>query len=161
MRYSLVLIAVAICVGPIQAQTPNKKTDFAHDVVPILKAKCAKCHTNGTYKSGLSFDTREELLKAKAAVSGKSAASEIIKRVTSKDAEERMPPGKADPLSEKEVAVLAKWIDDGLPWEPGFSFKPATYVAPLKPRKVALPPAAPGREHPIDRIVGPYFTANK
>jgi hypothetical protein len=48
-----------------------------------------------------------------------------------------------------------------LPWEPGFTFKPATYVAPLKPRKVALPPAAAGRDHPIDRIVDSYFAANK
>src|SRR3954471_7472924 len=103
MRYSLVLVALAICVGPLLAQPPHKKTDFAHDVVPILKAKCAKCHTNGTYKAGLTFDTREELLKANAAVPGKSATSEIIKRVTSKDAEERMPPGKAEPLTAKEI----------------------------------------------------------
>src|SRR4051794_21587684 len=126
MRYSFALAALATCVSPIVAQPPGKPTDFAHDVVPLLKAKCAKCHTNGTYKGGISFDTREELVKSKAAVPGKSAASEIVKRVTSKDAETRMPPLKADPLSEKEVAVLAKWIDDGLPWEPGFTFKPAT-----------------------------------
>ncbi|MBN9119120.1 MAG: PSD1 domain-containing protein [Planctomycetes bacterium] len=166
MRYSLALFAFAICVNAVPADEPppgppNKKTDFAHDVVPILKAKCARCHTNGNYKGGLSFDTREELVKAKAAVPGKSAMSEIIRRVTSKDAEERMPPGKAEPLTEKEVAALAKWIDDGLPWEPGFTFKPATYVAPLKPRKVTLPAARPGREHPIDRILDAYFSANK
>jgi mono/diheme cytochrome c family protein len=161
MRIWLALSAFAICVGPIPAQQPDKKTDFAHEVVPILKAKCAKCHTNGTYKGGISFDTREELVKAKAAVPGKSAISELIKRVTSKDADTRMPPPKADPLTEKEVAVLAKWIDDGLPWEPGFTFKPATYAAPLKPRKVVLPAAKPGREHPIDRILDAYFAANK
>jgi hypothetical protein len=160
MRYSLATLALAICVGPALAQ-PEKKTDFAHDVVPILKARCAKCHTNGTYKGGVSFDTREDVLKAKAAVPGKANASEIIKRVTSKDAELRMPPGKADPLTEKEIAVLSKWIDDGLPWEPGFTFKPAVYVAPLKLRKVVLPPAKPGREHPIDRVLDAYYTANK
>src|SRR5687767_2692929 len=33
---------------------PPKAVDFAHDVVPILKAHCAKCHTNGTYKGSLS-----------------------------------------------------------------------------------------------------------
>ena len=26
------------------------KVDFAHDVLPILKENCAKCHTNGKYK---------------------------------------------------------------------------------------------------------------
>src|SRR3954469_18382720 len=87
------------------------KVDFAHVVVPILKAKCAKCHTNGTYKNGLSLDTRADLLKAKAAVPGKSAASEIIKRITSKDPEIHMPP-KGDALSAKEIAILTKWVDD-------------------------------------------------
>jgi hypothetical protein len=159
MRLPLALFTVCLLTLPAAAQEP-KTTDFAHDVVPILKAKCAKCHTNGTYKGGISFDTREELLKSKAAVPGKSAQSELVKRVTSKDADTRMPP-KGDALSAKEVAALAKWIDDGLPWESGFSFKPATYVAPLKPRKVALPPAKPGREHPIDRILDAYFAANK
>src|SRR6478672_11896495 len=127
MRYSLALVALAICVGPLLAQPPNKKTDFAHDVVPILKARCAKCHTNGTYKSGLSFDTREALLKGKAAVPGKAAESEIIKRITSTDKDERMPP-EGERLTPKEVGVLTAWIDGGLAWEPGFTFKPATYV---------------------------------
>ncbi|MFO0825331.1 MAG: PSD1 and planctomycete cytochrome C domain-containing protein [Gemmataceae bacterium] len=154
---------IAVTSAPVTAQQPpqkDDKTDFAHAVVPILKAKCAKCHTNGTYKGALSFDTREELLKSKAAVPGKSGDSELIKRVTSQDKELRMPP-QGDPLTEKEIGVLKKWVDDGLTWEPGFTFKPATYVAPLKPRKVALPAARPGREHPIDRIVDAYFTANK
>jgi hypothetical protein len=160
MRYSFAFVVLAVSVGPLPAQPPDKKTDFAHDVVPILKARCAKCHTNGTYKAGLSFDTRADLLKAKVAVPGKSADSEIIKRVTHADPEMRMPP-QGEPLSKKDVAVLAKWIDDGLPWEDGFSFKPATYVAPLKPRKVAVPAARPGLEHPIDRILDAYFASHK
>jgi hypothetical protein len=161
MRFWFASLAVAVGANSLSAQPPDKGTDFAHEVVPILKTKCAKCHTNGTYKGGISFDTREDLLKAKAAVPGKSGASELLKRVRSTDDEVRMPPPKAEPLTAKEVAVLAKWIDDGLPWEPGFTFKLVNYAAPLKPRKVVLPPAQPGREHPIDRILGAYFAANK
>jgi hypothetical protein len=160
MRLTIALAALAVSLTPVAAQ-PDKKTDFAHDVVPILKARCAKCHTNGTYKGGVSFDTREDVIKSKAVTPGKAAGSELIKRVTTKEDEARMPPPKAEPLTEKEVVTLAKWIDDGLPWDDGFTFKPATYVAPLKPRKVVIPPAKPGREHPIDRIVGAYFDANK
>src|SRR3954447_1450722 len=110
------MLATLLLATAVSPAADPPKVDFAHDVVPILKAKCAKCHTNGTYKGGVSFDTREALLKAKAAVPGKSASSEIVKRVTSTDKELRMPP-EGDPLTEKEVAVLAKWIDDGLPWE--------------------------------------------
>ena len=145
---------------PAFSQPKGDKIDFAHEVVPILRAKCAKCHTNGTYKGGMSLDTREAMLKSKSVVPGKAAVSELIKRVTHADADLRMPP-KSDPLPAKDVATLKKWLDEGAVWEAGFSFKPPAYIAPLKPRKVALPVAVKGREHPIDRIVDAYFTASK
>ncbi len=150
---ALALILVPL---PVQAQPP-RKIDFAHDVVPILKARCAECHTNGKYKGGLHLDTRADLLKSKAVLPGKSAASALFKRVTSKDPEERMPP-EGQPLSAKEIELFKNWIDQGLPWEDGFTFKTAAYVAPLKPRRPTLPPARPGLDHPIDRILDGYFT---
>jgi hypothetical protein len=142
-----------------QAQAP-KQVDFAHEIVPLLKARCAECHTNGKYKGGFSLDTREALLKTKAVVPGKSAASELLKRVSSADPEYRMPP-KGKPLAPAEVALLKAWIDQGLAWDAGFTFKAGTYVAPLRPRRLALPPARPGLEHPIDRILDVYFARHK
>ncbi len=140
----------------LRASEP-KKIDFVHDIAPILKARCAECHTNGKYKAGVSFDTREDLLKSKAITLGKSAASELVKRITHADPEMRMPP-KGKPLDAKEVAHFKRWIDEGATWEPGFTFKVNTYVAPLKPRRVTLPP---GAAHPIDRIVDAYFAKHK
>ena len=154
------IFALIACSQPAFSQPKGDKIDFAHEVVPILKAKCAKCHTNGTYKGGMSLDTREAMLKSKSVVPGKAAVSELFKRVTHADADLRMPP-MSDPLPAKDVATLKKWIDEGAVWEAGFSFKPPAYIAPLKPRKVALPVAVKGREHPIDRIVDAYFTASK
>lgn len=149
--HSIHAFAAVVLMVPVQA-----KVDFSHDVLPILKSRCASCHTNGTYKGGLSLDTRDALLKSKAAVPGNSKGSELMKRVASADPAERMPP-KGPPLSDKEKAILAAWIDQGLAWEPGFSFKPVAYAAPLKPRKVALPPAKDGRNHPVDRIIDAYL----
>ena len=154
------IFALIACSQPAFSQPKGDKIDFAHEVVPILKAKCAKCHTNGTYKGGMSLDTREAMLKSKSVVPGKAAVSELFKRVTHADADLRMPP-MSDPLPAKDVATLKKWIEEGAVWEAGFSFKPPAYIAPLKPRKVALPVAVKGREHPIDRIVDAYFTASK
>src|SRR6185503_5340283 len=71
---------------------PPAKVDFAHDIVPILKARCAECHTNGKYKGSVSMDTREDLLKSKVVTPGKSATGELVKRITAKDIKERMPP---------------------------------------------------------------------
>jgi cytochrome c553 len=157
IRFSILF--VSLFALPAVAADPPKSVDFAHDVVPILKSHCAKCHTNGTYKGSVSFDTRPDLVK-KAAFPGKSGSSEMIKRVTSNDPDERMPP-KAPRLSDKDVQTLRTWIDQGVAWEPGFSFKARTYVAPLKPRRPSIPPSSIGRSHPIDRILGQYFSDRK
>jgi hypothetical protein len=152
-------VLTIVCIGtilPLHAGEP-KKIDFAHDIAPILKARCAECHTNGKYKGSVSFDTREDLLKSKAIKPGKSADSELIKRITHTDPEMRMPP-KGKPLDAKEIALFKTWIDQGAAWEPGFTFKVSTYIAPLKPRRVELPP---GEGHPIDRIVGAYYAKHK
>src|SRR5262249_57967731 len=154
-RASLLFVLAAI---PVRAADP-KPVDFAHEVLPILKTHCAKCHTNGTYKGSMSLDTRADVVK-KAAVPGKSAESKMIKRVTSDDADERMPPEGAR-LSDKEVRVLRSWIDEGLAWESGFSFKARTYVAPIRPRRPGVPPSSAGSPHPIGRILGKYFAEHK
>lgn len=161
MAKSIRLLSVACSlVGmPTLAADPPKAVDFAHDVVPILKAHCAKCHTNGTYKGSLSLDTRADVVK-KAAVPGKSAESEMIRRVTSADPDERMPPTGAR-LTDKQVQTLKAWIDEGLAWESGFTFKARSYVAPLKPRRPSVPPSSSGSNHPIDRILSAYFAQHK
>jgi hypothetical protein len=135
----------------------EKPLDFAHEVVPILKKHCAACHTNGTYKAGISFDTRQALIQSKAVVLGDSKKSELHKRITSKDTTERMPP-KGAALDEKEVQILARWIDAKLPWDDNFTFKAGTYVSPLKYRDVKIPA---GAGHPIDRILAPYLAKQK
>jgi len=135
------------------------ETDFAHDVLPILKARCAKCHTNGEYKGGLSMDSRGKLLKSETVEVGKSEASEFYERLISDDDELRMP--KGGKLAAKEVAKLKKWIDDGLPWEEGFTFKEKVYKAKLPLRRPTLPDAIDGRSHPIDRFSDAYFAEHK
>lgn len=156
-------LALAVCLfGGRMAPGADgpPKVDFAHDVVPLLRARCAKCHTNGTYKGSLSLDTRADLLKAKVVVPGKSGASELLKRLTSSDPTERMPL-KGPPLSAKEVALIRAWIDQGLPWQEGFTFKAVAYVAPLKLRRPLLPPAHGGRDHPIDRLLDTYRAGHR
>lgn len=149
--YAIIFLAAGF------AFSQEKPLDFVHEVVPILKKHCASCHTNGTYKGSVSFDTRQALIQSKAVVSGDSKKSELIKRITSNDAAERMPP-KGPALGEKEVQILARWIDSKLPWDDTFTFKVETYVAPLKYREVRVPA---GNGHPIDRILDPYLAKQK
>lgn len=135
---------------------PAADIDFAHDVAPLLKQHCGKCHAGDQKKGGLSLNTREDLLSGgesgKVVSVGKSTESDLIKRLTTKDNDLRMPPEGAR-LSEKEVAILKQWVDTGLKWEDGFSFGTRNYEPPLKPRRPELPAARDGRSNPVDRIL--------
>ncbi len=131
--------------------------DFAHEVLPILKTHCAECHSDGNYQGGFSIDSRESILESGAVEAGDAVASDLIDRISSDEIDYRMPP-EGERLSELEIAALKNWIDQNLPWESGFTFKSSSWVAPLKPRTVKLPP---GDGNPIDRIVNQYFADNK
>src|ERR1700680_4430076 len=112
---SLVLAFLFALLGSPRAD--DGKIDFAHDIAPLIKRHCAECHTNGKRKGGLSLDSREEILKKKAAFPGRSGSSELIRRLTSADPDERMP-AKSKALHESEISLFRAWIDQGLPWEP-------------------------------------------
>ncbi len=150
------IITLATILWPCATNAVVKPVDFSHEVLPLLDAHCAKCHTNGRYEGELSLDTRESILEAEVALPGHGAESEIVVRVTSDDPEVRMPL-KSPPLSADEVDVLRRWIDAGLPWQEGFSFRQDKYEPPLKPRRPELPAASGEIENPIDRLVSAYW----
>ena len=154
--------AVGLCL--VTASASADEIDFAHEVVPVLKQHCGKCHTGDQKKGGLSLNTRETTLaggeSGKVVVSGKSAESELIKRLTSDDPDVKMPPEGPRVPAEK-VALLKAWIDAGLPWERGFTFGPRPYEPPLKPRRPELPAATDGRTHPVDRIIDTHLAVKK
>jgi len=155
LKWAVPACAIAVCIIATLAAADDP-IDFAHDIMPIIKARCAECHTNGTYKASFSLDTREAMLKSAAVVAGKSDESDLVERITSDDPDFRMPP-KGDRLSAKEIALIKNWIDQKLPWQPGFTFRSNEYVPLLKPRRPTLPPERDGSTHPIDRILDAYF----
>jgi hypothetical protein len=130
--------------------------DFAHDIAPLIKKHCGECHTGVQKKGSLSLNTRSTLLKGgesgKVVVSGKSGDSELVRRITRTEKDERMPP-EGPRLSSEQIALIKNWIDSGLPWDDGFTFGPRSYEPPLKPRRIELPPVVAGRTNPIDRIL--------
>ncbi len=67
-----------------------------------------------------------------------------------------MPKGKPA-LSAADVKSLRDWIDEGMPWEAGFTFATREYEPPLRPRRPELPIAVAGRENAVDRILDAYL----
>jgi len=106
----------------------EKPVDFALQVQPILAARCVKCHGPGKHEAGVAFDTREHALAEaesgeRPIVPGKSAQSELIKRITADDDSVRMPP-EGKPLTPAEVAIIRKWIDQGAEWSKHWAYRP-------------------------------------
>jgi hypothetical protein len=156
--HSVVLVLHTVLFG-ILASFPvcgADDVDFAHAVVPILKTHCSKCHAGQQKEGGLSINTREDLIAGGDSGSpienGKHLSSEFFRRINSKEDGYRMPPD-GDGLSQEQIELIGKWIDQGAKWESGYTFAPRTYEPPLKPRRPELPAAQSNRDHPIDRIL--------
>lgn len=106
----------------------SAKIDYNADVKPILNKKCIACHGGVKKKGGFSLLFEEEakaLLKSGkyAIVPFKPNQSELIKRITTTDEEERMP-YKHDPLTKSEVKTLTDWIKQGAKWDIHWSYIP-------------------------------------
>ncbi|MES2795125.1 MAG: DUF1553 domain-containing protein [Bacteroidota bacterium] len=105
----------------------SSQIDFSTEVKPILNRKCIACHGGVKQQGGFSLLFEEEALsKLKsgkfAIVPGHSNDSEMIKRLSLHDPEERMP-YKAEPLSKEEINILTKWIDQGAKWDQHWAYK--------------------------------------
>ncbi len=104
----------------LAASGADAAPDFSREIRPLLEEHCFKCHGPEKQKGGLRFDSREEALKPgesgeKAIVPGHAGESRLIKLVSSKDKDERMP-SKGDGLSAAQVELLKRWIDAGAEW---------------------------------------------
>lgn len=101
------------------AARQSNAVNFERDIRPLLHARCIECHGPEKQKGGLRLDTKTAAMKGGASgpaiVPGKSADSELIRRVVSSDSADRMP-AKGEPLSPREIALLRAWIDAGATW---------------------------------------------
>jgi hypothetical protein len=89
--------------------TPDE-TLFEREIEPLLRRACYECHGSSKAKGGLRLDTAAGL--AGVVQAGAPQASELVRRVASADAKERMPP-KGPPLERSQVEMLSRWIADG------------------------------------------------
>jgi len=94
--------------------------DFNTQVKPIFNKKCIACHGGVRRKSNFSLLFRvDALAKNKsgkpAIIPGDPDHSEMIRRLTINDPDERMP-YKHDPLSKEEIEILRRWIKQGAKW---------------------------------------------
>lgn len=110
----------------------SKKVDFSTDVKPIINKKCIACHGGVRAKADFSLLFREDAMKpAKSGkypiVPGHPEKSEMIRRITNNDPDERMP-YKHEPLTKDEISVLKRWIKQGAQWGEHWAYVPVKEV---------------------------------
>ncbi len=105
---------------------------FSRDVLPILSDTCFSCHGPDARarKADLRLDHKDSAMGV--IKPGKSTESELIKRITSHDADEVMPPVKSNrQLTAPQIETLKNWINEGAVWGKHWAFE--------APQKAALP----------------------
>ena len=131
-------LAYLLFVTPTTAfgQGPKAPVSFINDVAPILQKNCFACHDAKKKKGKFEMTTYENFRKGgkeDPIVPGKSKESLIIDVLSSTGAN-RMPPKEAgDPLKKEQIAIIAKWIDEGAKLDTGLDAK-ADLVRELRVR---------------------------
>ena len=115
VRY-LVLTGLLV-IGSTAARAAD--IDFAKEIRPILQSRCFECHGAEKQEGGLRLDAKAAAIKGgdggPVIAPGKSDSSELVRRITSTDKDEFMPP-KGERLTAEQVALLKKWIESGANW---------------------------------------------
>jgi hypothetical protein len=136
MLMALCLAASCLQSGSLDAGEESATgIDFNREIRPILSENCFFCHGPDAKqrKAGLRLDTRDGLFRSRAGKvvvePGKPDSSELIRRITHGDPDERMPPAESrQKLDERQIELIRHWIEQGAQWQQHWS-----YVVPLRP----------------------------
>jgi len=135
------LMAGKAAAGEPDAGSAAPKTiDYGRDVRAILSDKCFACHgpDDSTRKGKLRLDNRKAATASAASgepaiVPGDTENSELFWRITTDDADDRMPPAKTGKaLTVDEIQTLTTWIEEGAEYEGHWAFTPPTRPEPPK-----------------------------
>jgi mono/diheme cytochrome c family protein len=135
-----------------RAEIARAKLDFNRDIRPILSENCFTCHgpDASKRKAELRLDVKDAAFgKGEsgevAVVPGSLEKSELIRRITTKDKDDVMPPPKEHkPLKPAQVELLKRWVKEGATWTGHWAFEPV---------KQPPVPAVAGATNPIDAFV--------
>ncbi len=159
---ALAVVKIMLCCLPRAVADDDADRFFESDVRPILVEHCLACHGATEQNGSLRLDSKAALLaggeSGPGAVPG-SDASLILKAVR-RSGELAMPPD--EPLTERQVAAISKWVELGLPWPDRFTQLQSTIAENAKdhwafqpvndPPIPGIPPTSVAR-NPIDAFV--------
>ncbi|MDA0196903.1 MAG: DUF1553 domain-containing protein [Bacteroidetes bacterium] len=139
------------------SQVLPEEVDFNFHIKPILSDRCFACHgpDEKARKADLRLDIKEAAFALVdsvenrfAIVPGSLKKSELARRISSLDPDYMMPPPESNlSLTDYEIDLLKKWIEEGAEWKPHWSFIPPQITALPEPGNKDWP------ENPIDHFI--------
>ncbi len=142
LRTAIVLALVLSGICPCASAAEG--IDFDSEVRPILSDNCFACHgpDGNSREADLRLDTREGLFGDEGddgtVVPGDPEESELIRRISSDDPDEIMPPPESHlTLRADQIETLKKWVEEGASWQQHWAF-----VRPESPELPAVRQAA-------------------
>ncbi|MCG8653517.1 MAG: hypothetical protein MI861_27010, partial [Pirellulales bacterium] len=121
-RFSWILALGCLCLTPCRGADPIV---FHRDIRPILSEACFHCHgpDSATRQADLRLDVSDSAMSV--IQPGDSENSELIRRILAEDPDQRMPPADSrKQLTAQQRQRLARWIDQGAPFEGHWAFTP-------------------------------------
>src|SRR5688572_18079015 len=114
-------VATMLLLGSLGSSLAADEIRFNRDIRPILSDNCFRCHgpNSATRKAKLRIDDSTIAGERGAIVPGQPTQSLLIKRITSSDPDEVMPPpDSTKQLTARQKELLEKWITAGAKYEP-------------------------------------------
>ncbi len=155
------MLALAACLSLHEASAEEKpvaakpeinikEIDFQKKIAPILASACVRCHNDDTSKGKLSLSSAGATLKGgkkgPAVIAGDPKKSLLLKVITGPDPDM---PEDGDPLSDQQVALIKRWIEQGAKWPADF------VVVPPTPADESWWSLQPSRRPTVPAITGP------
>jgi hypothetical protein len=121
-RLALYILAIAAGTADVRGDESPAPT-FERDIKPLFARHCTVCHRaskrdNPDISGGLALDSFEAVMagtaRAKVVVPGRSASSELARRLADADLDRRMPL-QDTPFLAPQQELVRRWIDQGAP----------------------------------------------
>ncbi|MFT5466606.1 MAG: hypothetical protein ACI8UO_001706 [Verrucomicrobiales bacterium] len=115
---NVIRILLFLAISSCWLEASEDGVRFATDIQPLFAQKCLECHGPDKQKGDLRLDKAGEIDTA-----------ELIRRITTADEDDRMPP-KGEPLKSGEIDALNAWIKAGAKFEQHWAYAPPNPGAP-------------------------------
>ncbi len=101
--------------GPGEDTCDPDTVYFQQEVLPLLISNCAKsgCHDAATAEEGIVLDSYSSIRSSDVIKLSDAGDSELYEVITEDDADKRMPPPPASPLSSEQIGLIRSWIEQG------------------------------------------------